>query len=887
MRTEDPHVIRLADYRPPDFLIDRVHLDIRLDLTATRITSRLSIRANPAGRPRVPLALDGDELVLLGVTLDGRPVEVAEYSVASDKLTIAEPPQKAFELEIETELNPSANTKLMGLYRSGSAYCTQCEAEGFRRITYFLDRPDVLSVYTTRIEADRTQAPILLSNGNPVGRGDIPESDRHYAVWHDPFPKPSYLFALVGGDLGSIHDTFTTRSGREVDLAIYVEHGNEPRATYAMDALKRAMRWDESAYGREYDLDVFNIVAVSDFNMGAMENKGLNVFNDKYVLALPETATDADYAGIERVIAHEYLHNWTGNRITCRDWFQLCLKEGLTVFRDQEFTAHQRSRAVQRIADVRTLRAQQFSEDAGPLAHNVRPDTYREINNFYTATVYEKGAEIVRMLKVLVGDEAFARGMDVYFERYDGTAATIENFLSCFEASSGRDLAHFSLWYRQAGTPCVSITPAYDVHDRTLSLDISQETPPTPGQPDKKPLVIPLAIGLLGRDGGELPLRAEIGAFDGATAAELSRGIIELTTSRRHLVFRDIREPPVISALRGFSAPVQIVSSSDDEDLALQCAYDRDPYARWQAAQTCATRLLLAGVRGSFGDGNKASLASFFKALRKLLAETDDPAFSAQVLNLPSEADIAREIGENVDPDAIYRARRSLRADLGRSLRPQLTSLYSNLASQEPYSPDAVSSGRRALRNTALDLLTAGDEAMGTQLAKAQFEAATNMTDRVAALGILCLTETEVREEALESFYSRYAGDALVIDKWLSLQAIIPHPGTIDRVRRLMRSDAFSMNNPNRVRALIGAFATANQRQFHAPDGSGYEFVSESVLLLDPKNPHVAARLLSAFRTWRMMEPIRRQLAEAALRRVKAAESLSPDVRDIVERSLA
>jgi aminopeptidase N len=536
---------------------------------------------------------------------------------------------------------------------------------------------------------------------------------------------------------------------------------------------------------------------------------------------------------------------------------------------------------------VRTLRAQQFSEDAGPLAHNVRPDTYREINNFYTATVYEKGAEIVRMLKVLVGDEAFARGMDLYFQRYDGTAATIEDFLSCFEARSGRDLAHFSLWYRQAGTPCVTITPAYDVHDRTLSLEISQETPPTPGQPDKKPLVIPLTIGLLGRDGGELPLRAEIGAFDGATAAELSRGIIELTTSRRHLVFRDIREPPVISALRGFSAPVQIVSSSDDEDLALQCAYDRDPYARWQAAQTCATRLLLAGVRGSFGDGNKASLASFFKALRKLLAETDDPAFSTQVLNLPSEADIAREIGENVDPDAIYRARQSLRADLGRSLKPELTNLYSDLASQDPYSPDAVSSGRRALRNTALDLLTAGDEAMGTQFAKAQFEAATNMTDRVAALGILCLTESEAREEALESFYSRYAGDALVIDKWLSLQAIIPHPGTIDRVRRLMRSDAFSMNNPNRVRALIGAFATANQRQFHAPDGSGYDFVSESVLLLDPKNPHVAARLLSAFRTWRMMEPIRRQLAEAALRRVKAAESLSPDVRDIVERSLA
>ncbi|MEA2856644.1 MAG: aminopeptidase [Methylobacteriaceae bacterium] len=887
MRTEDPHVIRLADYRPPDFLIDRVHLDIRLDLTATKITSRLAIRPNPVGHPGVPLVLDGDELVLLGVTLNARPLEVAEYSVTPDKLTITEPPQAPFELEIETELNPSANTKLMGLYRSGSAYCTQCEAEGFRRITYFLDRPDVLSVYTTRIEAERAQAPILLSNGNLVERGDIPESDRHYAVWHDPFPKPSYLFALVGGDLGSIHDTFTTRSGREVDLAIYVEHGNEPRATYAMDALKRAMRWDETAYGREYDLDIFNIVAVSDFNMGAMENKGLNIFNDKYVLALPETATDADYAGIERVIAHEYLHNWTGNRITCRDWFQLCLKEGLTVFRDQEFTADQRSRAVQRIADVRTLRAQQFSEDAGPLAHNVRPDTYREINNFYTATVYEKGAEIVRMLKVLVGDDAFARGVDLYFERYDGTAATIEDFLSCFEASSRRDLQHFSLWYKQAGTPCVTIASTYDADAKTLSLDVSQDTRPTPGQPDKKPLVIPLALGLIGRDGAALPLKAEIGAFDGATAAELSRGIIELTTSRRRVVFRDIPQCPVISALRGFSAPVQIVSPADDDDLALQCAHDRDPCARWQAAQTYATRLLLAGVRGSFDEGDKASLASFSEALRKLLSETDDPAFSAQVLNLPSEADIARDIGENVDPDTIHRARQSLRADLGRGLRPELLTLYRDLASQGPYSPDAVSTGRRALRNAALDLLTAGDEAAGTRLAKAQFQGATNMTDRVAALGILCLTEREAREEALDAFYDRYAGDALVIDKWLSLQAMIPHPGTIDRVRRLMRSDVFSMSNPNRVRALIGAFATANQRQFHAPDGSGYEFVGECVLLLDPKNPHIAARLLSAFRTWRMMEPVRRQFAEAALRRVQAAENLSPDVKDIVERSLA
>ncbi len=673
MRTEDPHLVRLVDYKPPDFLIERVNLDVRLDETKTRITSRLAIRPNPAGRAGVPLVLDGEELVFLGAKLDGNPLGTGDYFAAPDKLTLAEPPRSAFELEIETELDPSANTKLMGLYRSGSAFCTQCEAQGFRRITYFLDRPDVLSIYTTRIEAEVKTAPVLLSNGNPVEAGNMPDSDRHYAIWHDPYPKPCYLFAVVGGDLGSVRDTFTTMSGREVDLAIHVEHGNEARATYAMDALKRSMRWDETAYGREYDLDVFNIVAVSDFNMGAMENKGLNVFNDKYVLASPETATDGDYAGIERVIAHEYLHNWTGNRITCRDWFQLCLKEGLTVFRDQEFTADQRSRAVQRIADVRTLRAQQFGEDAGPLAHSVRPDTYREINNFYTATVYEKGAEIVRMLKVLIGDDAFARGLELYFERCDGTAATIEDFLSCFEVSSGRDLQHFALWYKQAGTPCVTIATTYDAGAQTLTLDIDQETRPTPGQAEKKPALIPLAVGLIGPDGSELPLKAEIDAFDGASAAELSRGVIELTTARRHIVFRSLTKRPVLSTLRGFSAPIQIVQPALDADLALQCAYDRDPYARWQAAQTYATRLLISGARGApdgNSRGNQASLASFIEALRKLLADVDDPPFVAQVLALPSEADIAREIGENVDPDAIHRARQALRVDLGRDSRP-------------------------------------------------------------------------------------------------------------------------------------------------------------------------------------------------------------------------
>jgi aminopeptidase N len=886
MRTEDPQLVRLADYRPPDFLIDRVHLDISLDLKATRIKSRLSIRPNPAGRSNVPLVLDGDELVLRGIALDGRALEPSAYSATPERLSLPNPPNGSFELEIETELDPSANTKLMGLYRSGSAYCTQCEAEGFRRITYFIDRPDILSVYTTRIEAQRGQAPILLSNGNPIEAGTLPDSDRHYAVWHDPFPKPSYLFALVGGDLGSIQDSFTTASGRKVALAIYVEHGNESRATYAMDALKRSMRWDEETFGREYDLDIFNIVAVSDFNMGAMENKGLNIFNDKYVLASPDTATDADYAGIERVIAHEYFHNWTGNRITCRDWFQLCLKEGLTVFRDQEFTSDQRSRPVQRIGDVRTLRAQQFSEDAGPLAHSVRPDTYREINNFYTATVYEKGAEIIRMLKVLIGADAFRRGTDLYFERFDGTAATVEDFISCFEASSGRDLSHFMLWYKQAGTPHLTLAATYDEDAQTLRLDISQETRPTPGQPEKKPLVVPFALGLIGANGAELTLNAEVGAFDGASDSELARGVFELTTAHRHIVFKDVAERPVVSALRGFSAPVQLIQSATDDELALQCAFDRDACARWQAAQTYATRLLIAGAQSRGGGDNQAAVAGFVEALRRLVAERIDPAFTAQILMLPSEADVAREIGENVDPDAVYTARESLRGTLGRALRAELTNVYRDLASPQPYSPDAASAGRRALRNTALHLLAAADESMGIALNKNQFDHATNMTDRMAALAVLSLIESEAREEAFEAFYRRYCGDALVIDKWLALQASIPQRGALERVRGLMRSDAFSMANPNRVRALIGTFAAANQRQFHAGDGSGYDFVGECVLLLDPKNPQVAARLLSAFRTWRMMEPKRRGLAEAALRRVQKATGLSPDVKDIVDRSL-
>jgi aminopeptidase N len=877
MRHPSTAAIRLADYRPADFAIDSVELDFILHPTTTRVCARLALRRNPAGAADAPLVLDGDDLILLGVKLDGKALSPGEYEATPDRLTLAAVPDAPFTLEIDTELNPSGNTQLSGLYRSGSAYCTQCEAEGFRRITYFLDRPDVLSVYTTRIEAEKSEAPILLSNGNPVEHGDIAGSNRHYAVWRDPFPKPSYLFALVGGDLGVVRDKFTTMTGRAIDLAIYVEHGKEARAGYAMDALKRSMRWDEEKFGREYDLDVFNIVAVSDFNMGAMENKGLNIFNDKYVLASPETATDGDYAGIEGVIAHEYFHNWTGNRITCRDWFQLCLKEGLTVFRDQEFSADMRSRAVERIGDVRGLRLAQFPEDAGPLAHPVRPAVYHEINNFYTPTVYEKGAEIIRMLRTLIGDEAFRYGMDIYFERYDGTAATVEDFLSCFAEASRRDLTHFALWYSQAGTPVVTTSGDYDPIAKTFTLKLSQETAPTPGQSDKKPVVIPLALALFGENGQKLDLVSE-----DAASTELARGLIELDSAERVIRFREIHARPVVSLLRGFSAPVRLDPTPSSEDLERLLAYDDDPFNRWQASQNLALRAIFGRLETGALDARGLS-----EALRLLLARAeDDPAFVAQALSLPSDIDLAREKGADVDPDVLFEARMALRAELGRSLGKELGAIYARLSDAAPYSPDAASAGRRALRNVALDLLAGGDPEKGRALAMAQFDSAGNMTDKLAALATLALLGGHAREEAFSRFYAQYAGDALVIDKWFSLQAMIPEAATTQRVLGLMTHREFSMTNPNRVRALIGAFVNGNLMRFHALDGSGYDLLTSVVLELDPKNPQVSARLLSALRSWRTMEQRRRDLIEARLKHIVAQDNLSADLRDIATRAL-
>ncbi len=878
MRDESGAVIRLEDYRPTDYLIDRAELDIRLDRHATRILAKLHLRANPAGRPAAPLVLDGDELRLVSLAIDDVPAAPEAFEASPERLVIHAPPAQPFTLTIETEIDPTANTKLMGLYRSGSAYCTQCEAEGFRRITYFLDRPDVLSVFTTRIEADRDEAPVLLGNGNPIAAGDA-GGGRHFAIWHDPFPKPCYLFAIVGGRLDKVADRFTTMSGRAVEVAVYVEPGKAEDATYALDALKRSMAWDERVFGREYDLDVFNVVAVSDFNMGAMENKGLNIFNDKYVLASPETATDADYANIEAIIAHEYFHNWTGNRITCRDWFQLCLKEGLTVFRDQEFSADERSRAVKRIADVRVLRAQQFAEDSGPLAHPVRPRQYREINNFYTATVYEKGAEVIRMLKTLIGDDAFRRGMDLYFDRYDGTAATIEEFLACFAEASGRDLGHFAQWYEQAGTPTVNARGHYDAEAKIYRLALTQATPPTPGQPEKAPQLIPISLGLVGRSGTEIALSPA------ATAGHMP-GVFVLDGPSATLTFTHVPERPVPSLLRGFSAPVRLEIDLEEDDLLVLFRHDSDPFNQWQSAQTVATRAILRAVGAGTPPVPDRRMAD---ALRHFLAMRagSDPAFAAQVLALPTEADIAREIGHDVDPDAVHRARRLVKVEIGAALAAELAELYGKLSTQEPYAPDAAGAGRRALRNACLDLFAAGLPAEGEELAMRQFRGADNMTDRFAALGVLSHLPGTARETALAEFAERFRGNALVLDKWFSLQAMIPEPETLERVRGLMRHPAFSMGNPNRVRSLIGSFAMANLTQFNRPDGAGYDFLADTVIALDARNPQVAARLLTAFRTWKMLEPARRAQAEKALRRVADTPGLSPDVADISGRSLS
>ena len=879
MRTDTAQSIRLKDYQPPDWLVETVSLDVTLHPTAARIRATLALKPNPRSAS-APLILNGDGLSLTSLKLDGTVMAPDGYVATPESLTIAQPPNGPFNLEIETIVDPSANTQLSGLYRSNGTYCTQCEAEGFRRITFFPDRPDVMAVYTTRIEADKTEAPVLLSNGNLVEHGEAP-GGRHFAVWHDPHPKPSYLFALVAGDLACIEDHYVTMSGRNVTLRIYVEHGKQDRCVYAMDSLKRAMLWDEKAFGREYDLDIFMIVAVSDFNMGAMENKGLNVFNDKYVLASADTATDADFSHIEAVIAHEYFHNWTGNRITCRDWFQLCLKEGLTVFRDQEFSSDMRSRPVKRIADVRSLRGTQFIEDAGPLAHSVRPETYKEINNFYTTTIYEKGAEVVRMVQTLVGQEKFRVGMDLYFVRHDGEAATVEQFIQCFADASGHDLTQFMRWYSQAGTPEVTVSGKFDAARKTYILECKQAVPPTPGQTVKEPMVIPLSLGLVGRNGHDLPLKL-------STGKPIERDVLVLNKPVARFEFVNIDEDPVISINRGFSAPIKLITDLAASDLAFLAAHDADPFNRWQALQTISMRLLIDNVAALRSGRPTRSDDQLMLALAAILDDTAlEPAFVALALVPPGEGDVAREISRDIDPDAIFRARAGLRAAIGEQLGPALATLYDRMALSGDYSPDAQSAGRRALRNVAIDLLAATGKPAVIARVFRQYETANNMTDRMAALVTLSLHEVPERERALADFHARYASDALVVDKWFSLQATIPQPNTLENVRRLTAHPAFSPANPNRVRALIGAFAQGNTTQFNRADGLGYDFVADTVLALDQKNPQISARLATAFRSWRMLEAGRRMKAEAVLTRIKGAPGLSRDLADIVERALA
>ncbi|MDS1134639.1 aminopeptidase N [Nitratireductor indicus] len=881
MRTDSGQIFRLEDYRESDYLIPEVELTFLLDPQETLVRARLVVERRENVAAVTALELDGDGLNLSSLAIDGTPATGTAFEATPDRLIIARPPSaKRFTLDIETRLQPSRNKALMGLYVSSDVFCTQCEAEGFRRITYFLDRPDILSVYTVRIEADKKAAPLLLSNGNPVESGKL-DGGRHFAVWHDPHPKPSYLFALVAGDLGMVSDSFTTASGRKVALGVYVEHGNETRAAYAMDALKRSMRWDEERFGREYDLDVFNLVAVSDFNMGAMENKGLNIFNDKYVLADADTATDLDFANIEAIIGHEYFHNWTGNRITCRDWFQLCLKEGLTVFRDHEFSADQRSRPVKRIAEVRGLRAHQFPEDQGPLAHPVRPRRYREINNFYTATVYEKGSEVVRMIRTILGEDAFCAGMDLYFERHDGQAVTIEDFIKAFEDASDRDLAQFALWYHQAGTPHVAISSRYDAGEKSFTIEIEQSVPPTPSESRKRLMHIPLAFGLVGADGQDM-------VFDAVEGAVVEDGVIHVRKRHHSVRFTGVPARPVLSINRGFSAPITLSGETSTDDRLFLARHDSDPFSRWQSLNTLFTEALLSATRTVRG-GDEPLFASELVGAAVSLAANDalEPAFRALALTLPGEPDVAREIGANIDPDAIHTARIALLKAIAREGRATFDALYAGLHDNAPFMPDAAGAGRRALRNVLLEYLALADE--NPAPAKRQFDAADNMTDRAAALTVLAnhFGETQEARAALSAFEARYADDPLVLDKWFQIQASVPAPETVALMRSLMEHPHFSITNPNRVRALIGTFAMGNQRAFHSADGSGYRLVADTVLALEAHNPQVAARLATAFRSWRSLETGRRDEARRVLSDIAKHENLSRDLADIVERTLA
>ncbi|HEY1933766.1 MAG TPA: aminopeptidase N [Acetobacteraceae bacterium] len=873
-----PHVTRLADYRPPDFVVDSVDLAFDLDEAATRVTSRLALRRNPAAAPDAPLRLDGEALTLVQIARDGQVLGGNQYQFDNEALIIPDMPD-ACTLTIETRIAPKDNTALSGLYVSNGSFFTQCEAEGFRRITWFPDRPDVMARYTVTITADKTRVPIMLSNGNPGEVTDLGDN-RHRVVWTDPHPKPSYLFALVAGDLVCVKDSFTTQSGRHVDLGIWVRAGDEDRCDHAMRSLKAAMKWDEDVFGLEYDLDVFNIAAVSDFNMGAMENKGLNVFNTKYVLARAGTATDGDFQGIETVIGHEYFHNWTGDRVTCRDWFQLSLKEGLTVYRDQEFSADQGSRAVKRIGDVRALRAGQFREDAGPLAHPVQPAEYMAIDNFYTATIYQKGAEVIRMMATIIGREAFRRGMDLYFARHDNQAVTIDDFVAAMADASGVDLSAFKLWYHQAGTPEVSIEDSHDPASQRYSLTVRQHTSPTPGQPDKRPLVIPLALGLLADDGTELPLR-----LAGETTAHAGARVLLLTEAEHRFDFEDIPALPTPSLLRGFSAPVKLSGMTPDR-LSFLAAHDTDPFVRWESGQQYATQVLLEQI-AAHRQGEKLRIPDgLVAAAGSALANAgDDPAFAAETLILPGEAFLADQMAV-ADPDAIHAVRDNARAAIGTLLMPILHAIYMQLADQGPYQIDGASMGRRALRNTCLAYIAAGNNGLGAELAMSQFNTWQSMTDVLAALSVLSTIDCRQRTSALRLFYDGWYQDDLVLDKWFAIQAMSPL-GTPEEVQKLAEHEDFDLRNPNRVRALVASFSSGNPYRFHDASGAGYRFLADTIIALDPTNGQVAARMVSPLGQWRRVDPARQALMRAELQRIHDTPKLTRNTFEMASRSLA
>jgi aminopeptidase N len=864
MQTTQPAPIRLADYRVPAFLVDTVDLVFTLDPHATVVRARLGLRRNPtADDPHAPLRLDGEALTLRSLLLDGESLSPQRYEQTATGLLVRDLGEAA-ELEIETLIAPDENTELSGLYVSGGNFFTQCEAEGFRRITFFPDRPDVMSRYTTTIVADEARYPVLLSNGNLADCGEA-EGGRHWVKWEDPHPKPCYLFALVAGDLVAVKDHFITESGRDVSLAIYVRRGDENRCGHAMNSLKASMRWDEQVFGLEYDLEIFNIAAVSDFNMGAMENKGLNIFNTKYVLAQPETATDADYQGIESVIAHEYFHNWTGNRVTCRDWFQLSLKEGLTVFRDQEFSADQGSRAVKRIGDVLRLRAVQFPEDAGPLAHPVRPDTYQKIDNFYTATVYQKGAEVVRMIHTLIGAKAFRKGMDLYFARHDNHAVTIEDFVAAMADASGEDLTQFHLWYVQAGTPEITMSDEYDAPARRYMLTLRQHTPATPGQAVKLPFLIPVALGLLDEDGRDV----------------IPTKVLRFTEAEQSFTFDDV--PPLVpSLLRGFSAPVRLFGTTPEQQRFL-AKHDSDPFVRLNSRQELSIRVMLDAIAQPTGD-NADMHATLIEAVSRALDDTErDPAYVAEAMSLPAEAFLSDQM-KVIDVDAVFAVREAARAGIGAALAERLRDTYHRLDDGGVYSIDGEAMGRRHLRNACLWYLIKAED--GVALATAQFNAKRNMTDVLAALALLANTECEARESALDAFYHAWRQDDLVLDKWFAIQAMSRLPGTLARVEALTKHPDFDMKNPNRLRSLIGAFAHSNQVRFHDITGAGYRFVAERLIALDGSNSQVAARQISAFGNWRRHDMARQALMRDALEQIRDTPGLSAATLEMVTRTL-